>query len=64
MQKLGLATDVHVETADLTCYIDLFLNGLTEEQVELIRELLKDRGVSGERRRWQDLEGRRLVIWS
>jgi hypothetical protein len=50
MRKLGLVTDTHVETADFARYIDLFLNGLTEDQVELIRELFKDRCMSiGER---------------
>jgi hypothetical protein len=43
MQKLELMFDVHVESADYTCYLELFLNGLTEEQVELIRDLFKDR---------------------
>jgi hypothetical protein len=42
MRKLGLTTDVHIETADYVCCLKLFLNRLTEEQVELIRDLFKD----------------------
>jgi hypothetical protein len=31
MRKLGLTIDVHIESADYARYLELFLNGLTEE---------------------------------
>jgi hypothetical protein len=46
MRKLGLATNMHVDMADFACYIDLFLNRQTEDQVRLIRELFNDRCMS------------------
>jgi hypothetical protein len=42
MHKLGLASDMHVESVDFARYLDLFMNGLSEEQVELIKQLFKD----------------------
>jgi hypothetical protein len=47
MQKLGLATGTHFESDDFARYIDLFLDGLSEEKVELICDLFKDRGTEG-----------------
>jgi hypothetical protein len=45
MGKLGLATDPHFESDDFAPYIDLFLDGMLEEQVELIHDLFKDCGM-------------------
>jgi hypothetical protein len=39
MQKLRLATTTHVESKDFEKYLALFKDGLSEEQVELIKEL-------------------------
>jgi hypothetical protein len=47
MGKLGLATGPHFESYDFAPYIDLFLDGMLEEQVELIRDLFKDCGMEG-----------------
>jgi hypothetical protein len=44
MQKLGLATGTHFESDDFARYIDLFLDGLSEEQLKLIHDLFKDHG--------------------
>jgi hypothetical protein len=33
---------MHVESVDIAHYLDLFMNGLSEEQVELIKQLFKD----------------------
>jgi hypothetical protein len=42
MRKLGLSTGVHVESEDFDRYLRAFKDGLTEEQVNLIRELFKE----------------------
>jgi hypothetical protein len=49
LRKLGLVTGTHFESDDFTRYIDLFLDGMSEEQVKLIHNLFMDRGavVSG-----------------
>jgi hypothetical protein len=43
MLKLGLAGIDHVESNDFPWYLDLFKEGLTEEQVQLIHELFSSR---------------------
>jgi hypothetical protein len=41
MRKLGLLQNQHqIESADFDHYIKLFAEGLTEEQAQIIRELL------------------------
>jgi hypothetical protein len=47
MGKLGLATGPHFESDDFAPYIDLFLDGMLEEQVELICDLFKDCRMEG-----------------
>jgi hypothetical protein len=42
MRKLGLVTGEHVESEDFDRYLNMFKGGLTEEQVNLIRELFKE----------------------
>jgi hypothetical protein len=42
MHKLGLASDMHVESVDFARYLDLFMNGLSEKQVEMIMQLFKE----------------------
>jgi hypothetical protein len=39
MQKLGLASSAHIETADYDRYLELFDQGLSEEQARRINEL-------------------------
>jgi hypothetical protein len=46
MRKLGLATGVHIESDDFNSHISAFKEGLTEEHVDLIRELFKDRATN------------------
>jgi hypothetical protein len=43
MRRLGLSTVDHVESSDYGRYLNLFKDGLTEEQVHLIRELFASR---------------------
>jgi hypothetical protein len=42
MRKLGLVTGEHVESEDFDRYLKTFKDGMTEEQVNLIRELFKE----------------------
>jgi hypothetical protein len=42
MHKLGLALGPHVESEDFDRYVQAFKNGLSAEQVNLIRELFKE----------------------
>jgi hypothetical protein len=39
MRKLGLATGAHVDTTDYDRYLQLFSNGLSEEQTRHIDDL-------------------------
>jgi hypothetical protein len=43
MRKLGLTTNAHVESSDFDRYVNIFKDDLTEEQVEMIRELFVNR---------------------
>jgi hypothetical protein len=38
MKKLGIARALKVEAADFECYVNMFRDGLFEEQVNLIKE--------------------------
>jgi hypothetical protein len=42
MHKLGLVTGEHVESEDFYHYLKTFKDGLTEEQVNLIRDMFKE----------------------
>jgi hypothetical protein len=43
MRKLGMASRVHIEVEDFDRYLNAFMDGLSIEQVHLIKELFKDR---------------------
>jgi hypothetical protein len=45
MRKLGLATTMHIKTSDFDCYLELFNNGLLEEQARQVDELFMDSSV-------------------
>jgi hypothetical protein len=38
MWKLGLASNEHIETEDFSAYINLFRDGLSEDQAHMIEE--------------------------
>jgi hypothetical protein len=39
MRKLGIAKDQHIESDDFEAYLKLFMDGLSEEHVWMIKEL-------------------------
>jgi hypothetical protein len=43
LRKLGLVGANLIEIDELTCYIDLFMDGLSEEKVKLVGELFTSR---------------------
>jgi hypothetical protein len=43
MWKLGLASNEHIETEDFSAYINLFRDGLSEDQARMIDELFMDK---------------------
>jgi hypothetical protein len=43
MWKLGLSSNEHIETEDFSAYINLFRDGLSEDQARMIDELFMDK---------------------
>jgi hypothetical protein len=41
MKKLGISSEPQLDAADFERYISIFENGLTDEQIMLIRELFQ-----------------------
>jgi hypothetical protein len=42
MKKLGLINGPQLETTDFGCYVQLFADGLSEHQVQLIKEMFSN----------------------